>query len=109
MIKVLNFEEEVELYHRINDLNGRQKWEKLLSGSEEQIDKVINNQCNFDPDLWVLVIDDPRGKNYLSEFDMIDKIYGIFFRFFIIYALRLYLVKIFLNILLYFQYELLQN
>ena len=44
LIKVLNFEEEVELYHRINDLNGRQKWEKLLSGSEEQIDKVIESR-----------------------------------------------------------------
>ena len=69
LIKVLNFGEEVELYHRINDLNGRQKWDKLLSGSEEKIDKVIKNQCNFDPDIWVLVVEDPRGKNYLSEFD----------------------------------------
>ena len=69
LIKVLDFEEEVELYHRINVLNGGQKWEKLMSGSEEQIDKAIKKQCNFDPDVWVLVIDDPRGKNYLCEFD----------------------------------------
>ena len=69
LIKVVDFKGEVELYHRINDFNGRQKWDKLLSGSEEQIDKAIKNQCNFDPDLWVIVIDDPKGKNYLSEFD----------------------------------------
>ena len=69
LIKVFNFEGEVELYHWINDLNDRQKWEKLLGGSEELIDNAIKNQCNFDPDLWVIVIDDPKGKNYLSEFD----------------------------------------
>ena len=69
LIKVLNLEEKFELYHRISDLSGRQKWELLLSGNEEQIDNAIKNQCNFDPDVWVLVIDDPRGKNYLSEFD----------------------------------------
>ena len=69
LIKVFNLEEVVELYHRISDLNGRQKWEILLSGNEEQIDNAIKNQCNFDPDVWVLVIDDPKGKNYLIEFD----------------------------------------
>ena len=69
LIKMFNLEEKFELYHRISDLNGRQKWEILLSGNEEQIDNAIKNQCNFDPDVWVLVIDDPRGKNYLSEFD----------------------------------------
>ena len=68
LIKILDYEEEVVLYHRVNDFNGGQKWEKLLSGSEEKIDKAIKKQCNFDPDVWVLVIDDPRGKNYLSEF-----------------------------------------
>ena len=37
---MLDFEEEVELYHRINDFNGRQKWDKLMSGSEVKIDKA---------------------------------------------------------------------
>ncbi len=69
LIKIFNFEEEVTLYHRINNLNGKQTWEKLLSGSEDQIDQAIKNQCNFDPDVWVLVVDDPKGKNFLNEFD----------------------------------------
>ena len=69
LIKVVDFKGEVELYHRINDFNGRQKWDKLLSGSEEKIDKAIKNQCNFDPDVWVLVIDDPKVKKYLTEFE----------------------------------------
>ena len=69
LIKVFDFEGEVELYHRITDFNGIQKWERLLIGNEEQIDKTIKRQCNFDPDIWVLEIDDPKGKIYLSEFD----------------------------------------
>ena len=69
LIKVHSFEGEVELFHRIIDLNGKQKWELLLIGSEQKIDNAIKRQSDMDPDIWVLAIDDPRGKNYLNDFD----------------------------------------
>ena len=69
LIKICNFEFDFELYHRINDINGKQKWERFLSGTEEQIDSAIKRQCNFDPDIWVLEIDDPKGKIHLNNFN----------------------------------------
>ena len=69
LIKVFIFDGNLELYHRIIGLNGKQKWEILLSGSEHQINEAIKRQCDFDPDIWVIEIDDPKGKIYLNSFD----------------------------------------
>ena len=43
--------------------------EILETGNEEKIDRTIKRQCDFDPDIWVIEIDDPKGKKILSEFD----------------------------------------
>tara|TARA_B100000676_G_scaffold26072_1_gene23740 strand:- start:273 stop:605 length:333 start_codon:yes stop_codon:yes gene_type:complete len=69
LIKFYSFDSGVELFHRVIDLNGKQKWELLLIGSEQKIDNAIKRQSDMDPDIWVLEIDDPRGKNYLNDFD----------------------------------------
>tara|TARA_A100001011_G_C14146987_1_gene772312 strand:- start:424 stop:756 length:333 start_codon:yes stop_codon:yes gene_type:complete len=71
LIKIYKSKGEVELYHRIIDLRGNQKWEILLFGNENYVDNAIKRQCNLDPDIWVLAIDDPRGKKILIEFDEI--------------------------------------
>ena len=69
LIKFYSFDGEVELFHRVIDSNGKQKWELLLIGSEQKIDNAIKRQSDMDPDIWVLAIDDPSGKNYLNDFD----------------------------------------
>ena len=69
LIKFHSFQGEIELHHRVIDINGKQKWELLLIGSEQKIDNAIKRQSDIDPDIWVLAIDDPRGKNYLNDFD----------------------------------------
>lgn len=69
LIKVFNFKRDFELYHRIIGLNGKQKWEILLSGNEQKIDEAIKRQYDFDPDIWVIEIEDPKGKIYLDNFD----------------------------------------
>ena len=54
LIKFYSFDGEVELFHRVIDLNGKQKWELLLIGSEQKIDNAIKRQSDMDPDIWVL-------------------------------------------------------
>tara|TARA_B100000524_G_scaffold309345_1_gene185319 strand:- start:39 stop:371 length:333 start_codon:yes stop_codon:yes gene_type:complete len=69
LIKFSNLADDFQLYHRIIGHDEKQKWEILETGNEEKIDRTIKRQCDFDPDIWVIEIDDPKGKKILSEFD----------------------------------------
>ena len=39
---------------------------KFDDGSEEKINSIIDKQNAFDPDLWVLEVEDPKGRHYLD-------------------------------------------
>ena len=69
MVKVSKMDSFATLYHRILDASGRRCWEVLEQNTEEHINQVLKQQCLFDPDLWILEIEDPEGRNFLKEFD----------------------------------------
>ena len=51
------------------DDNGHRRWQALFDGrhvAQAEVDSFIGRQCNFDPDVWVVDIDDPSGKGLLD-------------------------------------------
>ena len=55
------------LFRREYNLStGERHWACLLSASESEVDGFITKQCGFDPDLWVLEIEDARGRHFLD-------------------------------------------
>ena len=69
LVKVNNKGDQASLYHRVPNTNGQRCWTLFDSNSEEAINETINKQCSFDPDLWVLEIEDPKGRHLLDEFN----------------------------------------
>ena len=52
-----------------HDDSGRRRWQALLDGkavSQEEVDDFVERQCSFDPDIWVIDIDDPTGYGLLD-------------------------------------------
>jgi hypothetical protein len=58
-----------ELFARATDLDGRQVWRRV-SGPEpidyESANRLIAREAEFDPDIWVLEIEDRDGKYELD-------------------------------------------
>ena len=55
-------------FHRTYDLmSGSRKWDELASGAEADVDASIRRQQEFDPDLWVLEVEDRQGRHLLDE------------------------------------------
>lgn len=55
-------------YQRSFDLmTGARKWIVLIDGDEADVDGSIAKQCGFDPDLWVIEVEDRHGRHLLDE------------------------------------------
>lgn len=48
-------------------MTGARKWMELCSGEEPEVDAVIAKQRSFDPDLWVVEVEDRQGRHLLDE------------------------------------------
>lgn len=68
LVKLATMDGQATAYHRVVDLmNGARKWDVLAEGAEAEVDAAINRQRGFDPDLWVVEVEDARGRHLLDE------------------------------------------
>ena len=56
------------LFQRSFDLmSGARKWVELAAGDEPEVDATVTRQRSFDPDLWVIEVEDRAGRHLLDE------------------------------------------
>jgi hypothetical protein len=58
---------QARLFHRVYGEDGTRVWRVLEAGSEADIDTAISRQSGFDPDLWVIEVEDRDGRTLLDE------------------------------------------
>ena len=46
--------------------SGDRVWQELSAGPEAEVDAAITRQRSFDPDLWVIEVEDARGRHLLE-------------------------------------------
>ena len=47
--------------------SGARNWVELISGDEADLDLAIGRQRDFDPDVWVIEVEDRLGRHLLDE------------------------------------------
>jgi hypothetical protein len=56
------------VFQRSFDLqSGARNWVELISGDEADLDLAIVRQRDFDPDVWVIEVEDRLGRHLLDE------------------------------------------
>ena len=50
-----------------NLMTGERGWQILASGAEGDVDASIAKQRSFDPDLWVIEVEDRAGRHLLDQ------------------------------------------
>ncbi|MDX8354067.1 DUF1491 family protein [Cognatiyoonia sp. IB215182] len=48
-------------------MTGARQWVVLTEGDEAEVDASITKQRGFDPDLWVIEVEDRQGRHLLDE------------------------------------------
>jgi len=55
------------LFQRVYNAEGARIWAELASGLEPEMDQIIAKQRGFDPDIWVIEVEDRMGRTLLDE------------------------------------------
>ncbi|OBY27793.1 DUF1491 family protein [Leisingera sp. JC1] len=68
LVKLNTLDGQARAFHRTYDLmSGDRKWDALAEGAEADVDASIRRQRQFDPDLWVIEVEDRQGRHLLDE------------------------------------------
>ncbi len=66
LVKVATLDGKARAFARRTTLDGRE-WFPLAEGPEAEVDAALARQRGFDPDLWIVEIEDARGRTLLDE------------------------------------------
>ncbi|MFG6530210.1 MULTISPECIES: DUF1491 family protein [unclassified Sulfitobacter] len=68
LVKLATLDGRAVLFQRSFDLmSGERKWVELAAGDEGEVDATVSRQRSFDPDLWVIEVEDRAGRHLLDE------------------------------------------
>ena len=67
LVKLALMDGTARLFQRSFDpATGARIWSVLAEGDERALDATVTRQRSFDPDLWVIEVEDPRGRHLLD-------------------------------------------
>lgn len=68
MVKLGTMDGQARLFQRRFDYeSGETRWTVLAEGEESAVDASARKQAQFDPDLWIVEVEDRQGRHLLDE------------------------------------------
>ena len=73
LVKLNTLDGNAKAFQRSFDLmSGERAWMVLAEGAESDVDAALAKQRSFDPDLWVVEVEDREGRHLLDEPGLAD-------------------------------------
>ncbi len=66
-VKVNTLDGRASALGRINDATGARLWAVTAEGPEAEVDASLARARRFDPDLWIVEVEDRAGRHLLDE------------------------------------------
>jgi hypothetical protein len=66
MVKVATLDGRATAHARAYDATGARVWTLLAEGDEPEVDAALERQRRYDPDLWIIEIEDRAGRHLLD-------------------------------------------
>lgn len=54
-------------FQRAYDAGGVRVWSPLAEGADREVDAALERQRRFDPDLWIVEVEDRQGRHLLDQ------------------------------------------
>ena len=67
LVKLNTLDGRAAAYQRSVDLmSGERRWVALTEGDEAEVDAALARQAEFDPDVWIIEVEDRAGRHLLD-------------------------------------------
>jgi len=68
LVKLNTLDGKAKAFQReFNLMEDRREWRVLCEGDERKVDASLMKQRSFDPDLWIIEVEDRQGRTLLDE------------------------------------------
>lgn len=67
IVKVATLDGSAKAFQRTLGPDGERVWAVLAEGPEGEVDAALTRQRGYDPDLWIIEVEDREGRNLLDE------------------------------------------
>ena len=68
LVKLNTLDGKARAFQRqFNLTSGAREWVTLANGPEADVDASLSKQAGFDPDLWVIEVEDRKGRHLLDD------------------------------------------
>jgi hypothetical protein len=72
IVKLNRLDGSAAAFARSYDAAGARIWTPLADGPEAEVDAALARQRRFDPDLWIIELEDRAGRSLLDEPGLAD-------------------------------------
>jgi hypothetical protein len=67
VVKLNTLDGSARAFARSWDASGARVWTPIAEGGEAEVDEAVGRQRRFDPDLWVIEVEDRGGRHLLDQ------------------------------------------
>ena len=67
LVKLNTLDGQAQSFQRSFDAKGGRVWVTLAAGTDAQVEESLKRQRGFDPDLWIVEVEDRHGRHLLDE------------------------------------------
>ncbi len=67
MVKLNTLDGHAAAFQRSFDACGDRLWITLCEGRDGEVEEALRDQLRFDPDLWIIEVEDKAGRHLLDE------------------------------------------
>lgn len=67
VVKLNTLDGSARAFARSWDASGARVWTPIAEGEEAAVDAAVRRQRRFDPDLWVIEVEDREGRHLLEQ------------------------------------------
>ncbi len=72
LVKINTLNGQARVFQRSFNADGARIWVILTEGAETDVDQSLARQRGFDPDLWIIEVEDKQGRHLLGEAGLSD-------------------------------------
>lgn len=67
LVKLNTLDGQAQAFQRSYDETGARIWITLSTGTDADVESTLAKQRNFDPDIWIIEVEDKSGRTLLDQ------------------------------------------